>query len=188
MSSRDFNDADQELHAASVEQLEKRIMDLAMARTASRNGALFLWDGKRHGLAVDFHVVEGLVVTVPGALVQARSDGRPSGIAIHVHQSNRPYLVNDTSSDPHYAPYFLDVRSIAAVPIPWQRKSIGVLSVSSRERDAFSPAHLDELEALAASAAKFLRRAQLYRATRDEGRPFLIKGLSPEWLEVERRI
>src|SRR6185312_15001673 len=47
---------------------------------------------------------------------------------------------------------------------------------------------LDELSALAASAAKFLRRAQLYRSSRGAGQPFLIKGLSPEWLEVERRI
>ena len=128
------------------------------------------------------------MVNMPDALVQARQDGRPSGVAIHVFQSNRPYLVNDTSQDPYYAPYFLDVQSIAAVPIPYQRRAIGVLSVSARERDAFNPAHLLELEALAASAAKFLRRAQLYWATRKEGRPFFIKGLSSEWLEVERRV
>jgi transcriptional regulator with GAF, ATPase, and Fis domain len=163
-------------------------MDLALDRTGARNGAIFLWDGKRRGLSVSFHVVEGLVVNVPDALVQARQDDRPSGVAIHVFQTHQPYLVNDTSRDPHYAPYFLDVQSIAAVPILYQRRPIGVLSVSSRERDAFGPAHLAELEALAASAAKFLRRAQLYWATHKEGRPFLIKGLSPEWLEVERRV
>ncbi len=176
------------LHAASAEQLERRIMDLALDRTGVRNGAIFLWDAKRRGLAVTFHVVEGLVVTVPDALVQARSDGRPSGIAVRVFETNRPYLVNDTSKDLYYAPYFLDVQSIAAVPIPYQRRPIGVLSVSARERDAFGPEHIAELEALAASAAKFLRRAQLYWATRKEGRPFFIKGLSPEWLEVERRV
>jgi transcriptional regulator with GAF, ATPase, and Fis domain len=176
------------LHAASVEELERRIMDLALERTGARNGAIFLWDGKRRGLALSFHVVEGLVVEVPDALMHERSDGRPSGVALHVFRTNEPYLVNDTTRDPHYAPYLLDVRSIAAVPIPYQRRPIGVLSVSARERDAFGPADVAELEALAASAAKFLRRAQLYWATRKEGRPFLIKGLSPEWLEVERRV
>src|SRR5262245_28691471 len=173
---------DDALHAASAAELERRIMELALERTGAKNGAIFLWDPKRRGLAVPFHVVEGLVVEIPDALIPI--DKR--GIAVHVFESNRPYLVNDTARDPHYAPYFLDVQSIAAVPIPYQRRPIGVLSVSARERDAFSPEHIGELEALAASAAKFLRRAQLYRSQR--GRPFLIKGLSAEWLEVERRI
>jgi transcriptional regulator with GAF, ATPase, and Fis domain len=183
-----LNNAEDALHAASANELEQRIMDLALARTGAKNGAIFLWDGRRRGLAVSFHVVEGLVVTVPDALMEAHKDGRPSGIAVHVFQSNRPYLVNDTSRDPHYAPYFLDVASIAAVPIPYQRRPMGVLSVSSREKNAFGPEHVAELEALAASAAKFLRRAQLYWASRKEGRPLFIKGLSPEWLEVERRL
>jgi transcriptional regulator with GAF, ATPase, and Fis domain len=183
-----FDTADRVLHAAAVEQLERRIMDLALERTGARHGAIFLWDSKRKGLAIDFHVVEGLVVTVPGALLEPRRDGRPNGVAMHVFETNAPRLVNDTTHDPTYARYFLDVLSIAAVPILYQRKPIGVLSVSSRERGAFTHAHVAELEALAASAAKFLRRAQLSRASRDQGRPFLIKGLSPQWLEVERRL
>ncbi len=107
---------------------------------------------------------------------------------MHVFDTAAPYLTNDTSRDPHYAPYFLPVLSIAAVPILYQRRAIGVLSVSARDRGAFDGTHLAELEALAASAATFLRRAQLHRAAAARGRPFLIKGLSPAWLEVERRI
>ncbi len=74
------------------------------------------------------------------------------------------------------------------MPIIYQRRPIGVLSVSAREVGAFGAAELAELEALADSAAKFLRRAQLYWASQKTGQPFLIKGLSPEWLEVEQRI
>ena len=176
------------LHEASMEHVERRVMDLALARTGARSGAIFLWDPKRQGLALGFHVVDGLVVEVPGAIVQQRGDGRPSGVAMHVYLTGAPHLVEDSSRDPHYAPYFLDVRSIAAVPIVYGRRPIGVLSVSARESGAFRRQHLGELEALAGSAAKFLRRAQLYRASRVTGRPFLIKGLSPEWIEVERRI
>ncbi len=178
---------DEELHAASAADLERRIMDLALTRTGARHGAIFLWDGKRRGLVVGFHVVEGIVVPMPGTLVTEEPD-RPSGIAMHVFRTNAPYLVKDCRLDPYYAPYFLDVRSIAAVPIPYQRRAIGVLSVSAREVGAFGPAELAELEALAASSAKFLRRAQHYWASKKAGQPFLIKGLSRQWLEVERRI
>ncbi|HEY2747263.1 MAG TPA: sigma-54-dependent Fis family transcriptional regulator, partial [Polyangia bacterium] len=182
-----MREVDEALHATAAADLERRIMELALQRTGARHGAIFLWDQKRHGLVIDFHVVEDMVVPMPSALIQDAPD-RPSGIAMHVFRTNEPYLTNDTRDDPHYAPYFLDVRSIAAVPIPYQRRAIGVLSVSARRAGAFSAAHLGELEALAASAAKFLRRAQLYRKSQKEGRPLLIKGLSREWLEVEHRI
>jgi len=185
-ASRDTADA--ELHAADVEHLERRIMELALERTGARHGALFLWDAKRRGLALGFHDVEGAVIDIPDALIAPPRAGEPAGIAMHVMDTGAPYLVNDTSRDPHYAPYFLPVASIAAVPILYQRKPIGVLSVSSRDAEAFDPAHVLELEALAASAATFLRRAQAHRAAAARGRPFLIKGLSPAWLEVERRI
>ncbi len=185
MTSR--ND-DVSLHAASMEELERRVMELALERTSAKSGAIVLWDGKRRGLALGFHVVDGVVVTLPDALVTAPRDGRPAGIALHVFDTNQSRLVHEAPLDPHYAPYFLDVHSIAAVPIVYGRRAIGVLTVSAREPHAFSADDIGELEALAGSAAKFLRRAQLYRASRKSGRPFLIKGLSPEWLEVERRL
>lgn len=180
---------DEALHAAAPEDLERRIMELALERTGAANGALFLWDPRRKGLVVRFHVVGGLVVEVPASLLKPRRDGRPNGIALHVMDTGAPYLTKETEGDPHYAPYFLPVRSIAAVPIRYQRAAIGVLTVSAREPAAFGDAQLAKLEALASSSAKFLRRAQLHRASLEStGRPFLIKGLSPGWLDVERRI
>jgi two-component system response regulator HydG len=65
---------------------------------------------------------------------------------------------------------------------------MGVLSVSSMKKAAFTEKHVATLTEVAATAAKFLRRAQLAQATKKEGRPFVIKGLSPAWREVERRI
>jgi transcriptional regulator with GAF, ATPase, and Fis domain len=184
-----FNEIDQELHAAAIELLEARIMELALERTRARSGALFLWNPQAKALAVDFHVVEGVTITLPGALLKRRSDGRSNGIAFHVLDTNQPYLVPDTTRDPHYAKYFFDARSVVAVPIPYQERAIGVLSVSAKTKDAFGAAELKLLEEIAAAAAKFLRRAQLHRERRKEdGRPFLIKGLSPEWLAVEKRI
>jgi transcriptional regulator with GAF, ATPase, and Fis domain len=182
------NNTDEGFHAADVEALEQRVMEHALERTGSRNGAIFIHDPKADALAMRFHVVEKLVVNAPGTVLRRRRDGRPNGIAFWVLDNDCPHLSNDTREDPHYAPYYLDVGSIAAVPIRWQSRPIGVLTVSARETGAFDATHIEELEALAASAARFLRRAQRYRASRDAGRPFLIKGLSPGWMEVERRI
>ena len=181
---------DEALHASDdIESLERRIMELALERGQVRSGALFLWDAKAKALAVDFHVVEGVTINLPGARLRRRSDGRANGIAFHVIETNEPYLCPDTARDPHYAHYFFDAASVAAVPISYQGRAIGALTVSSRARGAFGARHLAALGELAAAAAKFLRRAQLHQASRKEdGRPFLIKGLSPEWLEVERRI
>jgi transcriptional regulator with GAF, ATPase, and Fis domain len=190
MTSASNDRFDEQLHAASIETLERRIMEMACERTGARSGAIFLWDPKEKALALEFHVVDGVVVNLPGMLVRHRKDGRPNGIALCAFDSGRPYLCPDTSTDPNYATYFLEVRSIAAVPIPYQGRAIGVLSVSAKEPGAFCAEHVQELEALAASSAKFLRRAQLARAERQDGgrRPYLVKGLSPQWLDVERRI
>jgi transcriptional regulator with GAF, ATPase, and Fis domain len=185
----DIDKTDTELHRADIESLERRIMELALSRTGASHGAIFLYDADKDALAIDFHVVGGLVVTLPDALLRRRRDGRPNGIAFWVLDHNAPYVCKDAAKDPNYARYFLEVKSIAAVPIRYQRRAIGVVSVSSRHTDAFGPEAMEALTELAASSGKFLRRAQLYRQSRDEGgRPFLIKGLSREWLEVERRI
>jgi DNA-binding NtrC family response regulator len=181
--------ADRALHAAEIETLERRILDFALETTGARDGAIFLWDRKARGLAVDFHVVDGVVVTIPGVVLRAREDGAPSGIAVLVHERGEPYLTNDTRGDPHYTMYFQDVLSIAAVPIRWGGSTIGVIAASSRAANAFTRAHVAALEELAASSAKFLRRAQLARETEARsGKPFVIKGLSPEWLTVERQL
>ncbi len=180
---------DERLHAATIESLERRILDLALEQTGAHDGAIFLWDRKQKGLALDFHIVSGVAVNIPGAVVKQRKDGRPNGIALHAFLTNEAYLTNDSRKDPNYAPYFQEVRSIAAAPIPYQGKAIGVIAASCREPGAFTAKHLEVLETLAQTSAKFLRRAQLYRAGQEEdGRPFLIKGLSAEWLLVERQI
>ncbi|MHB8875024.1 MAG: sigma-54 interaction domain-containing protein [Myxococcaceae bacterium] len=184
-------DTETALHSADMESVARRLVEVACAQTGTRAGAVFLYDAKLKGLTVDFHMVEGVIVALPGtgSVLRARRDGRPNGIAVSCFESERPYLCNDTAKDPNYARYFLDVAAVLAVPIPWQGRPIGVLTVSSSRKNAFEPSHAKALEGVAAASAKFLRRAQLARATAGvDGRPFVIKGLSPAWLEVERRI
>jgi transcriptional regulator with GAF, ATPase, and Fis domain len=182
---------DAELHAAGIETLARRLVEVACAQTRTTSGAVFLWDPKARGLALDFHLVDGVLVALPGqgTVLRHRTDGRPNGIALTCFEQARRYCCNDTSSDPNYARYFLDVGSVLAVPIPWQGRPMGVLTVSSRQQQAFDEAHGLALEATAQIAAKYLRRAQLARKTEAEGgRPFVIKGLSSAWLEVEHRM
>ena len=184
-------DTDAALHSADMEQVARRLVEVACAQTGTRDGAVFLYDTKLKGLTVDFHVVAGVIVTLPGtgSVLRARKDGRPNGIALTCFETGRPYVCNDTSKDENYARYFLEVSAVLAVPIPWQGRPIGVLTVSAARKGAFDDAQVAVLERVAEASAKFLRRAQLARATRDDtGRPFVIKGLSAAWLEVERRV
>jgi len=178
----------EELHASDFDKLGRRIMTLALEATGAQHGAIFLWDEDAGGLGLDFHVVEDLIVTLPDQVVPLRRGGEINGVAAHVFDENAPYLCADAASDPYYREYYFDVLSIAAVPIRYQGRPIGVLSVSSRHRDRFGDETLRHLAEVADESKLFLRRAQLYRASRTGPRPFLIKGLSPEWLEVERRI
>ena len=83
---RDF-DTDEALHSADVESVARRLVEVACAQTGSRNGAVFLYDAKEKGLSVDFHMVEGVIVTLPGTgeVLRPRRDGRPNGIAVGIH-------------------------------------------------------------------------------------------------------
>jgi transcriptional regulator with GAF, ATPase, and Fis domain len=182
----DGSSIDKKLHdAEDFEALDREIMSLALERTGARNGALFLWDPRVDGLVIAHHVVRKLTVTIPDTVVRRDKPG----VAHWVFDNNEPYLVQDTSNDPNYTRYLQEVFSIAAVPICYQRRPIGVITVSATVRDAFRQADIEALEELAASAAKFVRRAQLDRQSQERtGRPFFIKGLSDAWLEVERRI
>src|SRR4051794_24974828 len=97
---------DQALHAAGDDALEQRLLELAFEECGARSGAVFLWDPKAKALALDFHIVEGVVVRLRGAFLHQRADGRANGIAMHVFRSNAPYLCRDTTDDPHYAKYY----------------------------------------------------------------------------------
>jgi len=186
----DASSIDAALHAASVELLEERLAQIALERTSTRSAAVFLWDRKHNGLAMACHIAESVVVTRPDAVLRRRMSGRANGIAFWVLDNGRPYLCRDTSTDPNYTPYFQEAASVAAVPIVYQGKPFGVLSVTSPQAAALDEGHVCALQEIAAKASMFLRRALLYRE-KNEGpaqRPFLIKGLSREWRDVERQL
>ncbi|MGE0551667.1 MAG: sigma 54-interacting transcriptional regulator [Kofleriaceae bacterium] len=174
------------LHAAPAGTIEAELVAIALEQTKTEHGALFVWDKAASGLALIHHVVGGVTVTLPRVV---KHDEDKPGIALHVFDTGQPYLCPDTSRDPLYTRYLIDVGSIAAAPIRYQRRTIGVVTVSSREPRGVDQATLRALAAIAEVAAPLLRRAQVDKLSRDAtGRPLMIKGLSPAWHEVERKL
>src|SRR5688572_21817911 len=118
------------LHAAPAGRIEAELVAIAMEETGAEHGALFLWDKDANGLVLVHHVVGGVNVTLPRVV---RHDGPKAGIALRVYDTDEAMLVSDTSRDPHYTRYLIDVGAIAAAPINYQRRPLGVLTVSTRE-------------------------------------------------------
>ncbi|HEY4244607.1 MAG TPA: sigma-54-dependent Fis family transcriptional regulator [Kofleriaceae bacterium] len=174
------------LHAAPQGAIEAELVAIALDATGAEHGALFVWDKAAGGLALVHHVVGGVTVTLPR--VVKPSEGR-AGIALHVFETNEPYLAADTSRDPRYTRYLIDVGAIAAAPVRYQKRPIGVLTVSTREPRGLRASALEKLSEIAAAAAPYLRRGQVDQLSRAAtGRPLVIKGLSPAWREVERKL
>ena len=174
------------LHAAKAGALEAELVAIALEETGAEHGALFVWDKEAEGLALVHHVVSGVTVTLPRVV---KHDGQKAGIALHVFDTSQPHLATDTSRDPLYTRYLIDVGSIAAAPIRYQRRPIGVLTVSNRDPRSLDVATLKTLTRIAEIAAPLLRRVQVDKLSRAAtGRPLMIKGLSPAWLEVERKL
>jgi two-component system response regulator HydG len=174
------------LERARPDELDATVVALALETPGAQHGALFLWDPAAHALVLAHHVVGGVTVTLPQKIVPGQ--GR-AGIASWVYEHDRPYLCIDAAEDPYYTRYLLDVGTIAAAPVRHQGRPIGVLTIAALAPHALDDRDVARLGALADVAAPFLRRAQLDRQSREQtGRPFLIRGLSPAWREVERRI
>jgi DNA-binding NtrC family response regulator len=174
------------LHAAPAGAIEAELVAIALEATNAEHGALFLWDKDAKGLVLVHHVVNGVIVTLPRVV---RQDGPRAGIAMHVYDTDQPYLVPDTSREPLYTRYLIDVGCIAAAPINYQRRPLGVLTVSRREPRSLADKHLRSISAIAEVAAPLLRRVQVDKLSRAAtGRPLMIKGLSSAWHDVERKL
>jgi two-component system response regulator HydG len=116
-------DAEARLHAARPEDIEAVMVAIALEATGHVHGALFLWDRKARGLVLAHHVAHGLTLTLPQVVPTGRDR---AGIAAHAFDQDEAYLCGDTSVDPRYTRYLLDVGSIAAVPIRYQKRPIEV--------------------------------------------------------------
>ena len=180
-----------EMDVSEMSTLLGKVLQLAMARTKTANGIILMADEKAGELVTHTQAVMGdLIKQVPDK-IRRRKRGRASGIVFQVLDSNKPYLSNNIEKDPNYIPLFKGINSHLSVPISFQGRCIGVIVVESSESNAFTLEDQQVLQDLSKNVVTLVRRAQLYEATRDDslgGRGILIRGLSPEWIEVERRV
>ncbi len=178
----DLEQIERRLHEAEPRELELTFLRVAAEAVNVVSGAIFV-PNEDGDLIPVVNLVENLEVRIPRILPKR------AGIAAVTFDSNEPYLCNDTGSDENYTPYLLSVKSIVAVPIRYQFKAIGVVALSSPRLNKFSTTDAALLIEIGAIAGKLLRRQQLDKISRmTTGQPFLIKGMSPAWSEVERRI
>ncbi len=180
-----------ELDVSEMDTLLGKVLQLALARTKTSNGIIFMADEKTGELVTHSHAVMGNLISQVPEKLRRRQRGKASGIVFQVLDSNKPYLSNNIEKDPNYIPLFQGIRSHLSVPISFQGRCIGVIVVESSSSNAFTLDDQQTLQELSKSVVTLVRRAQLYEATRDGalgGRGIMIRGLSPEWDEVERRV
>jgi transcriptional regulator with GAF, ATPase, and Fis domain len=183
----------EELDVSELNTMLGKILQLALARTKSSNGVILLADEKTGELVISSHAVMGNLAVEPPEKLSRHQRGRPSGIVFRVLDSNKPYMSGNIENDPNYIPLFKGIKSHLSVPISFQDRCIGVIVVESMEPNAYTQQSQLALEELSKSITTLVRRAQLYEATKDAmagagGRGVIIRGLSPEWEEVERRV
>ncbi len=185
--TRGPSDLTLDLDEAELGRLADRVLEIALSLTRCRTGAVLLVDEETGDLRVD---AETFTRDRPGAIpkVLKRRAERASGIVFRVQEDNRTYLANDARRDVNYIAVFDDTRASLAVPIPFQDRCIGIILVEATEEGYFTPDHQRQVEGLARTAAPFVRRAQLYQATRGSSGGVLIKGRGPAWEMVEKRI
>ncbi len=85
------------------------------------------------------------------------------GIVGRVAQTGEPARVDDVHQDPDYLPVIPETRSEVAIPIRHAATVVGVLNLESPRQAAFTPSHVEFLEALAAQAALAIGNARRYQ-------------------------
>lgn len=87
------------------------------------------------------------------------------GICGAALQSGKPVCVGDVTKDPRYVEGVEGARSQLAVPLAWEGQTLGVLSVESREVNAFGEKDVALLTTVAEQAAAYLANARLHQRT-----------------------
>ncbi len=102
--------------------------------------------------------------------VLGRSVKRGEGLSGQVGQTRAPLIVADVSQAEAFTGFWGHAAregSLAAVPILYQQKLLGVLTVTRPEQDPLTELHLNLLMAIADNAALAIHNAQLFERMRE---------------------
>lgn len=86
------------------------------------------------------------------------------GVTGKVAYSGKPKLINDVSKDPSYIAIDEKIKSELAVPMIVEDNVIGVISLDSDRKNAFSQEHLEIVSILANQAAQIFKNLQVFRS------------------------
>ena len=183
-----MRDIEDRLHAAPAGTIEAELVAIALEQTGAEHGALFVWDKEAERPRArpprrrrrDRHAA---------ARRHARRPRRPASRCTSTTPTSRTSSP-DTSRDPLYTRYLIDVgcdrRGADPLPAPADRRAHRLDARAARPR---STRRCARSRAIAEVAAPLLRRVQVDKLSRAAtGRPLMIKGLSPAWHEVERKL
>ena len=127
--------------------------------------AVYLLDERRGELRVAYAV--GYPDTDPP--IRLKPGAGLVGAAI---ASEQPLLVNDLQSDPRYVEFTPGMSSEIVVPLVHKARPIGALNILSRNRDHFTPSHVEIVRQFAAHVAVALVNARLYERSRRDAEAF----------------
>lgn len=102
--------------------------------------------------------------------LKGRSLALGEGLSGRVGRTREPVLIADLASEESFQGFWGSAErsgSLAAVPVLYQDKLLGVLTVTRAAKDGISDVHLKLLSAIADNAALAIRNAQLFERMRE---------------------
>lgn len=142
-------------------RLYDRLCDQALRVSGGVRSAIRIYDAGRNELRFIASAGNGWTKTIldlPYPLDGSSTAARSAQLASEVK-------IEDPDSAEHYKKIFPDVRSLVAIPLFVRREFIAILSVDSAQRNVFTPAILQELRNLAATAESILEHFALLEET-----------------------
>lgn len=151
-----------------LDDVLNRVIDEVVNTTHAERGFLMLTD-PTGGLV--FHVARG----IDHATIHAPASQVSWGVIEQVATKGQPLLTSnaqdDTRLNERVSVFLLGLRAVLCVPLLYNQQTVGVIYVDNRiQTGIFTPADLEMLNSIAASAAVAIENARLYQVAVEKGR------------------
>lgn len=176
--------AGKDLNNIELNKLLENLLELTLRKVKLKCGCVLLLNEKTGELEFEPRAVKGKSLSI----VPEKLSLEEKSLASIVIRTNNYVMCNDTEKEPNYYPLFQGIQSSLVVPIPFQKRTIGVIAIESESKNEFKMEDVQIITALAKEATMFIRRAQLFAETAKKGYGIMILGTSKEWKDVEKRI